>query len=225
QAGARPRQRLRLARLEPDATGHPGGRRGVPRAPAGGGTLDRRRLPPRPRVRGPLRARGEADRAGRASRNLAHSSPPRRRADHRRRGRRHAGDSGRAARRPRPAQVLPRAVGRSERADRARKGERLMAFEELKQRMRVAWGAAPFENIEDALEVMHADLVARLDPQPGEKWLDVGCGPGAVGMRAAQAGADVTGVDLSDVMIETARRRAREEGLDIAYDVGDAESL
>lgn len=100
-----------------------------------------------------------------------------------------------------------------------------MAFEELKQRMRVAWGAAPFENIEDSLEVMHADLVARLDPQPGEKWLDVGCGPGAVGMRAAQAGADVTGVDLSDVMIETARRRAREEGLDIAYDVGDAESL
>jgi SAM-dependent methyltransferase len=100
-----------------------------------------------------------------------------------------------------------------------------MPFEELKERMRVAWGAAPFENIEDSLAVMHDDLVARLDPQPGQKWLDVGCGAGAVAMRAARAGADVTGVDLSDVMVETARRRAREEGLDIAYDVGDAENL
>jgi SAM-dependent methyltransferase len=100
-----------------------------------------------------------------------------------------------------------------------------VAFEEVKERMRVAWGAAPFENVEDSLAVMHDDLVRRLDPQPGEEWLDVGCGPGGVAMRAARAGADVTGVDLSDVMIETARRRADEEGLQIAYDVGDAEQL
>lgn len=100
-----------------------------------------------------------------------------------------------------------------------------MAFEELKQRQRAAWGAAPFETIEDSLVVMYDDLVARLDPLSGEKWLDVGCGPGAVAMRAARAGADVTGVDLSDVMVDTAGRRARAEGLDISYDVGDAEQL
>lgn len=100
-----------------------------------------------------------------------------------------------------------------------------MSFEELKARQRVAWGAAPFEKVEDSIAVMHDDLVARLDPQPGERWLDVGCGPGAVAMRAARAGADVTGLDLSDVMIETARRRAGDEGLGIAYDVGDAENL
>lgn len=57
------------------------------------------------------------------------------------------------------------------------------------------------------------------------RWLDVGCGTGAVSMRAARAGADVTGVDLSEVMVETARRRAQEEGLAIAYEVGDAENL
>jgi SAM-dependent methyltransferase len=44
-------------------------------------------------------------------------------------------------------------------------------------------------------------------------------------MRAARAGANVTGVDLSEVMIATARRRAHDGGLDISYDVGDAESL
>ena len=100
-----------------------------------------------------------------------------------------------------------------------------MSFEQVKERMSVAWGAAPFEKIEHSLEVMHDDLVARLGPRPGERWLDVGCGAGAVSMRAARGGADVTGLDLSPVMIETARRRATEAGLEIAYDVGDAENL
>ena len=100
-----------------------------------------------------------------------------------------------------------------------------MAFEALKERQRIAWGAAPFEKIEDSIAVMHDDLVERLDPKPGEQWLDLGCGTGAVSMRAARAGAAVTGVDLSEVMIETARRRAREEGLAIEYLVGDAEAV
>ena len=100
-----------------------------------------------------------------------------------------------------------------------------MAFEQLKERQSVAWGAAPFENVEDSLAVMHDDLVRRLDPQAGELWLDLACGAGAVAMRAARAGADVTGLDLSPVMIDTARRRAAEDGLEIAYEVGDAENL
>jgi SAM-dependent methyltransferase len=100
-----------------------------------------------------------------------------------------------------------------------------MAFEDLKERIRVGWGAAPFENVEESIAVMHDDLVRRLGQQPGERWLDVGCGAGAVSMRAARAGADVTGVDLSEVMVETARRRAADEGLGIAYEVGDAENL
>ena len=101
----------------------------------------------------------------------------------------------------------------------------MTGFEELKDRQRRAWGAAPFEKVEGSIAVMHEDLVRRLDPQQGERWLDVGCGPGAVAMRAARAGAHVTGVDLSEVMIETARRRAAEEGLAISYDVGDCEDL
>jgi len=100
-----------------------------------------------------------------------------------------------------------------------------VTFEAMKERMRVGWGAAPFENVEESIAVMHDDLVARLAPQPGDRWLDVGCGTGAVSMRAARAGADVTGIDLSEVMIETARRRAQEEALAIEYQVGDAESL
>ena len=100
-----------------------------------------------------------------------------------------------------------------------------MAFEELKQRQSVAWGAAPFEKLEGDIAIMHDDLVAHLGPQAGQRWLDVGCGPGAIAMRAARAGADVTGLDLAPGLIETARRRAAEEGLSIAYEVGDCEAL
>jgi hypothetical protein len=53
----------------------------------------------------------------------------------------------------------------------------------------------------------------------------VGTGTGGVAVRAARAGADVMGSDLAPALIETAKRLASEEGLEIEYDVGDAEQL
>jgi SAM-dependent methyltransferase len=100
-----------------------------------------------------------------------------------------------------------------------------MAFEELKQRQSVVWGSAPFERIAEELADIHDHLVAELAPQAGETWLDVGTGTGGVAMRAARAGATVTGSDLAPALIETAKRLADEEGLQIGYEVGDAEQL
>jgi ubiquinone/menaquinone biosynthesis C-methylase UbiE len=57
------------------------------------------------------------------------------------------------------------------------------------------------------------------------RWLDLACGTGAVAERAAREGADVTGIDLAPVLIETAQERAREQGLRIDYRIGDCESL
>ena len=100
-----------------------------------------------------------------------------------------------------------------------------MAFQELKERMSVVWGSAPFENIAPLIANIHEHLVLELDPKPGETWLDVGTGTGPIAMRAARAGARVTGSDLAPKLIETAKRLAAEEGLDIEYEVGDAEEL
>jgi SAM-dependent methyltransferase len=55
--------------------------------------------------------------------------------------------------------------------------------------------------------------------------LDLACGTGAVAERAAQRGARVVGVDLAPALIETAKARAGEQGLEIDYRVGDAENL
>jgi SAM-dependent methyltransferase len=98
-------------------------------------------------------------------------------------------------------------------------------YEELKERQSRMWGAAPYERVAGALADIHDLVVDRLDPRPGLRWLDLACGTGAVAERAAARGAEVTGVDLAPALIETARARAAELGLDIDYRVGDCECL
>lgn len=57
------------------------------------------------------------------------------------------------------------------------------------------------------------EALAHAGLEPGMCFLDVACGSGALALPAARLGARVTAVDLSAVMIEKLRGRAREEGL------------
>jgi trans-aconitate 2-methyltransferase len=50
------------------------------------------------------------------------------------------------------------------------------------------------------------DLIGLLAPQPGERILDVGCGPGQLTAQIAAAGAEVTGIDSSPAMLAEARK-------------------
>lgn len=100
-----------------------------------------------------------------------------------------------------------------------------MAFEELKARQSQVWGNGPYQNVTETIADIHQTVIERLAPQPGEHWLDLACGTGAVAERAARAGARVTGIDLAPSLIETARRRAQAAGLEIDYRVGDCEDL
>ncbi|HEX3290459.1 MAG TPA: class I SAM-dependent methyltransferase [Gaiella sp.] len=100
-----------------------------------------------------------------------------------------------------------------------------MAFEELTTRHAQVWSSAPFERIAEIITEMHVELVERLAPEPGEHWLDLGCGTGDVAFHAARAGAIVTGSDLSPALIETAQRQASELGLDLTLEVADCQAL
>jgi ubiquinone/menaquinone biosynthesis C-methylase UbiE len=100
-----------------------------------------------------------------------------------------------------------------------------MGFEQLKERQSVMWGTGPYQRVTETLTDIHERMIARLAPAPGVRWLDVACGTGAVAERAAESGATVTGVDLAPVLLETARERAAEQGLEIDYRVGDCEQL
>jgi ubiquinone/menaquinone biosynthesis C-methylase UbiE len=87
------------------------------------------------------------------------------------------------------------------------------------------WGSADYERVSDLLAGIQDELVSRLAPEPGERWLDVATGTGAVALRAARAGAEVTGLDISERLLEQARAKAGREGLEIAFELGDAQRL
>src|SRR5581483_10151334 len=72
-----------------------------------------------------------------------------------------------------------------------------MAFEQLKEKQSVMWGNGPYERVTETLADAHDVVVGRIAAQPGERWLDLATGTGAVARKAARAGGQVTGIDLS----------------------------
>jgi SAM-dependent methyltransferase len=100
-----------------------------------------------------------------------------------------------------------------------------MPFEELKQRHATVWGSGPYQGVTETIADLHREVVDRLVPGPGLRFLDLACGTGAVAELAAAEGANVVGVDLAPALIDQAKHRADERGLEIDYRVGDAEAL
>lgn len=59
----------------------------------------------------------------------------------------------------------------------------------------------------------------------GRDVLDVGCGDGDLAVELWRRGATVTGIDASPEMVEAARARAKQEGADISFMVGEAANI
>ncbi|HTI49437.1 MAG TPA: methyltransferase domain-containing protein [Planctomycetaceae bacterium] len=68
------------------------------------------------------------------------------------------------------------------------------------------WDAGLYENGHSFVWKFGESLLKLLDPQPGERILDLGCGTGQLTTQIAAAGAEVTGLDRSAEMLEQARR-------------------
>jgi SAM-dependent methyltransferase len=62
-----------------------------------------------------------------------------------------------------------------------------------------------------------------LRPRKGDDFLDVATGSGEVALRAARVGAEVTGLDIAQGMLELARAKASADA--IRFDLGDARAL
>jgi 2-polyprenyl-6-hydroxyphenyl methylase/3-demethylubiquinone-9 3-methyltransferase len=75
------------------------------------------------------------------------------------------------------------------------------------------------------LNPVRAQFVAERAKLRGAQALDVGCGGGLLCEAMVRAGAQVTGIDLAEGMIEVAKLHAAEQSLSIDYRVADAESL
>ena len=98
-------------------------------------------------------------------------------------------------------------------------------METLKTKLKTTWEAGDFAEIAKLIETTAEGFVDRLNIQPGTKVLDVACGSGNLAVVAAKKGADVTGIDIADNLVEAAKRRAEAEGVDIKFEQGDAEAM
>ena len=73
----------------------------------------------------------------------------------------------------------------------------------------------------ETIELTVSHLLASSLLRPGDKVLDLGCGPGLYSSRLCQRGIHVTGIDISKRSVEYAQNRATELGLDINYICAD----
>ena len=87
------------------------------------------------------------------------------------------------------------------------------------------WSGASYERIAETFAPIHDRVVGALAVEPRTRFLDVACGTGGVALRAARAGADVTGIDISADQLAKARRAAEAEGVAIRFDEGDCQEL
>lgn len=82
--------------------------------------------------------------------------------------------------------------------------------------------------LDEAQRAKHDLICRKLRLRPGERFLDIGCGWGALAIHAAErCGARAVGVTLSEKQLDLARRRAREAGLDdrVSFELRDYRDL
>lgn len=96
---------------------------------------------------------------------------------------------------------------------------------DLKARLKATWMSGDYGHFATYLEPGALHFLARADPLPGTRMLDVACGAGQLAIPAARAGVRATGVDIASNLIGAARARAKAENLDAHFTEGDAEEL
>jgi ubiquinone/menaquinone biosynthesis C-methylase UbiE len=95
----------------------------------------------------------------------------------------------------------------------------------IKDRQQKTWTSGNYARVGNTLVIMGELLCEAVDVHAGDKVLDVATGSGNSAISAARRFCDVTGIDYVPELIEDARKRAEIEGLEITFEVGDAEDL
>ena len=77
------------------------------------------------------------------------------------------------------------------------------------------WYKSKLGNFVDKVETELAFFLFK--PTSGMKILDVGCGTGNFSIKLAEMGCKVVGIDVSEEMLNKARKKAKDKGLDIEF--------
>jgi SAM-dependent methyltransferase len=95
----------------------------------------------------------------------------------------------------------------------------------VKQRQQQAWASGDFAVVAARIVLVAEHLCDTADLHAGWRVLDVATGSGNAAIAAARHGCTAVGVDYVPSLLESGRRRAEAEGLDVQLLEGDAEAL
>lgn len=95
----------------------------------------------------------------------------------------------------------------------------------VKERQQEMWASGSYARIGNNLVIISELLCEAADLRAGSKVLDVATGSGNAAISATRRLCNTTGIDYVPELIEYARKRAEVEGMDITFEVGDAEEL
>jgi ubiquinone/menaquinone biosynthesis C-methylase UbiE len=98
-------------------------------------------------------------------------------------------------------------------------------FTAITQRQQATWALGDFNVLALAVMEVADALVQVADPRPGARVLDVACGSGNAALAAARRYAQVSGIDYVPGLIERARQRAAADGVNVDFQVADAQAL
>src|SRR3954453_4909535 len=93
----------------------------------------------------------------------------------------------------------------------------------IKQRQQATWASGDFAIIGTTLQIVGESLAEAVDIRAGERVLDVAAGNGNATLAAARRFARVTSTDYVPALLEKGALRARAEGVDVSFQVADAE--
>lgn len=95
----------------------------------------------------------------------------------------------------------------------------------IKQRQQATWASGDYTIVGTTLQIVGETLAEAVDVRAGERVLDVAAGNGNATLAAARRFADVTSTDYVQALLDKGRGRAKAEGLDVHFEVADAEAL
>jgi ubiquinone/menaquinone biosynthesis C-methylase UbiE len=95
----------------------------------------------------------------------------------------------------------------------------------IKARQQATWASGDFAVIGTTLQIVGETLAEAADVCAGERVLDIAAGNGNATLAAARRFARVTSTDYVPELLKNGAARARAEGLDVNFEVADAEAL
>ena len=98
-------------------------------------------------------------------------------------------------------------------------------FAGIKQKQQATWASGDFAIIGTTLQIVGEELAEAADIRAGERVLDIAAGNGNATLAAARRFAQVTSTDYVHHLLEKGAARARAEGLEVRFELADAEDL